>query len=336
MLILKSKVNVFFLVGMISLIPITVVSSAPIAGWDKTTFISLLQGNQSKENKTRGYTDITVYGDQFVAVGSEGRIDIISRSGKVSPVANDLLWDMNGVIWDKQAIIAVGDGGTILISADGKTCRKIESGTRENINSITSFNGIIIAASDKGIIVVEKVNKCININLQLKGKIVSVSADESDCFGVTDKGEIIKSGDSINWDIFDYNSEYAGFSKPCSFKNVLSAGKRIVVAGEHEDGTPVVLFSSLGNVWTERTLNYTDNNGAMGLLTSTPSDITYDSGEDQFFVVCSKGEILSLPSCTKCNKLFTLKEKNPSGIANFNDSLIVVGEDYYIYAFSTR
>ena len=334
MLIVKSKAIFFLLGGIICLIPINKMpSSASATGYD----VSFLQANLPYPDEAKGYRDITVFEDQFVAVGTFGRIDRIARSGKITPVANAIKEDLNGVIYDNKTIIAVGNGGTILVSTDGQTCRKIESGTTKNINSITSFSGILVAASEKDIILIpEDGNKCRNIHLSIKGEIISVSAGTSACFGVTDKGEIIRTSDAVNWDIFDYNLKYAGYNKPCSFKDVLLAGNRIAIIGEHEDGTPAVLFSSLGNLWTERALNYTDDNGVMGILTNLPNDISYDSIEDQFFIACANGEILSLPSCSKCNKLYTVTGKDLYGINNSENTLIIVGADYFVNTIKIR
>ena len=111
-------------------------------------------------------------------------------------------------------IVAAGDNGTILISNDGGPFRKVVSGTTNNINSLTLFNGIIISGADHGeIISGNETGEFKKSNLLLKGNIVSVSARTSDCFGVTDEGEIIHSVDGIKWDITDFNKAYQAIIK---------------------------------------------------------------------------------------------------------------------------
>jgi hypothetical protein len=337
MLIIRYKAILFLGLGLICLIPVQrITSSARIAEYN-AFFISFLSEKISFPDENRGYRDIVSYEDQFLAVGTNGRIDCINKSGEITPITNTFNVNLNGLIYDNQTIIAVGDGGTILVSNGVQACRKIETGTKKNINSITSFNGILIAAADKGTILISKNgNTWSNIQLPLKSNIVSVSADISFCIGVTNKGEIIKTFDGINWDIFDYNSKYAGYNKPCIFKKVLLTGKMIAVIGQHEDGSPVVLLSSLGNVWTERSLYYTDDHGMIQILTNLPNDVVYDPVEDQFFLACNSGEVVSLPSCTKCNKSLTVTGKDLHGIICSENILMIVGEDYYVNTINLR
>jgi len=311
---------------LIFCLPLNAIFAKP----DASVFSSLSE-KISIPNKNKGYKDIVAYGDQFLAVGTVGKIDCINKSGEIKPIVNTFSNDLNGVIFSNQTVFAVGTEGTILTSSDGKACQKMVSGTDKNINGITSFNGNLIGSADDGtILIMENENSWKNIQLPLKGNIVSVSAGNSFCIGVTNKGEIIKTTDGINWDIFDYNKEYAGYNQPCSFKNVLITTNRIAIIGQHEDGSPVVLFSSLGKVWTERSVNYTDDRGIIQLVTNLPNDICYDAAGDQFFLVCDNGQVLNLPSCTKCNRSFTINEHNLYGIMHNENTLMIVGDDYSV------
>jgi len=70
--------------------------------------------NTSGKSKTAaGYRDIESYKDRFIAVGANGRIDIINNRGEVTdnliPVNKD---DLNCAIADNQILIAAGDNGT--------------------------------------------------------------------------------------------------------------------------------------------------------------------------------------------------------------------------------
>jgi hypothetical protein len=330
---IRSKAISLLLRGLICFIPIKGILLATMVTEHDASFVPYIYEKPSPPDEIKGYRNITAYEDQFLAVGTNGRIDRINKFGKITPVINPFNIKLNGVIYYNQTIIAVGNGGTILVSKDGQKCTKIESSTTKNINSITSFIGILIAAADHGTILIsENENNWRKIQLPLKGDIVSISAETSICYGVTNKGEIIKTNDAINWDIIDYNSKYAGYNKPCSFKNVLIAGKRIAVIGQHEDNSPVVLFSSLGNVWMERSLNYTNDQGIIHFVTNLPNNICYDAIENQFFLACDNGEVLSLPSCDKCNKSYIITEKNLQGIICSENILMIVGDDYYVNA----
>lgn len=313
--------HVFFLGWAFCLLPAIIIMTG-----SKQSFKSAVEEIPAK---TKGYRDIVPYENQFLAVGTEGRIDRIDKSGKPTSIPNPFKIDLNGVIYVNKMIITTGDGGKILVSDNGLSFREIKTGIRKNINGITALNGTLIAAADQRTILTSKDgNSWNNIQLPLKGNIVAVSANTSTCFGVTNKGEIIKTSDAVRWDILDYNSKYKGYNKPCVFTDVLSISNRVVVTGKHEDHTPVTLFSSFGETWTERLLNYTDDNGLIKMATNIPNSVAYDPLKDQFFLACTNGEILSLPSCTKCNKALTITEKDLYGITCSDKVLIIVGEDY--------
>jgi hypothetical protein len=285
----------------------------------------------SVSSDIKGYRDIISYNGKFLAVGTDGRIDYIDNSGERTPASNTCKNNLNCVVIKDQIIVVAGDNGTILLSIDGRLFTKVESGTEKNINGIAFKNEILIAGADKGTLLISKDGKSWNvIHLEVKGNIVSVTANDSFFFGITDSGEIFRSDDGLNWEIKDYNKEYSGYNKSCTFKKVLATKNRIVIMGRHDDGSPAVLFSSLGNVWTERSLNYKDDHGIIRFLTNEPNDITYDSVRDQFILACDNGEVFSLPSCTKCNVSVMASTNDLYAIICTNNLLLSAGEDFSI------
>ncbi|MGB8490991.1 MAG: hypothetical protein WCE64_08025 [Bacteroidales bacterium] len=290
-----------------------------------------------EKNKSEGYRAAIGYDDGFIAAGSGGQIDRISSSGKITKSEKFPGVNFNCLLSDQRMLIAAGDNGTLMISSDSGIFRNIDSGTDRNINSLALFNGIIIAGTDRGeILSGDEKGGFRKILLPVKGNIVSVSARESDCYGVTDEGEIIHSADAINWDITDFNKVYSGFYKPCYFTRVLVTANRIAVAGMNNDGSPVLMFSSQGGVWTERSLNYTDDQGMPGFLDDRPNDIFYDYQGDEFFLACNNGRLMKLPSCSQCNKLAVLSDENLTGIAGNNNTMIIVGENFFIRILNIR
>lgn len=278
-----------------------------------------------------GYRDIISYGDIFIAVGTGGKIDRITGNGEYVSSGNTIVnVSLNEAVADGRSVFVAGDNGTILFSEDGELYKILQTGTGSDFNSLILFNGFLIASADSGILFLSNDGTAWHrLILQLKGNVVSLSAEGSECAGVTDAGEIILSDDGLNWEIFDYNETYRGFAKPCRFKKVLVAGKRIAVAGVHDDGTPAVLFSTMGKVWTERLLHYTDMNGQNGFLESLPNDIAYDPAEDQFLVACNKGEVISLPPCTKCNMVFRFGSADLHAAACSGNIVAVGGSGFF-------
>jgi len=292
---------------------------------------------QGEKGRSEGYTAITRYEDVFIAAGSDGRIDIISSSGTVIKSEKFPGEKFNSILSCNKMVVAAGDNGTIMISTDRGTFRKADCGTTKNINSLTLFNGIIISGADHGEIVSgDGTGFFKKTDLSLKGNIVSVSARTSDCYGVTDEGEIIHSVDGIKWDIIDFNKVYSGYYKPCYFTKVLATEHRIAVAGIRNDRSPVLMFSNRGNVWTERTLDYTDDQGMREMLGDRPYDMIYDDSEDLFYLVCSKGKVLQLPSCSHCNKMAVISTADLEGISSNDNIMMIVGENFLIKAISLK
>jgi len=279
-----------------------------------------------------GYTGIAYFRDKFIAIGTNGRIDRISKSGERFSIDSSSNFRLNGVYSNEEILISVGNHGTILYSKDGDHFHKIESGTDKNIYGIAFKNGLLMAGSENGEILSSKdglVWK--SLPSGAKGSILSLSANNSFFIGITDKGEILKSTDGTNWEIKDYNKEYAGYNKYSKFKKVLATQNSIVIIGTHDDGSPSILFSSLGNVWAERLPVYHDDEEIIQYLAQAPNGIAYDPDRDQYILACDNGGLFILPGCTKCNKLLKISDKILNTLLYIDDNLYIVGEKFSVY-----
>jgi hypothetical protein len=295
-------------------------------------FLSLVDQSVSNGSGIRqGFTDIAHFRGRFLAVGTDGRIDCISPSGERVAVDRSNQDKLNCVFSNGELLIAAGDHGTILYSSDGKNFYRAESGTDQCIHGIASQNGLILAGAENGTLIISKDGKSWSgVQTSAKGNILSLSSNHFFFIGITDAGEIMKSLDGMTWEIQDYNQEYAGYNPHSKFKKVLATQYTIVIIGTHEDGSPSILFSSLGNVWAERFPIYHDD-GMICSLTSEPNGIAYDSGGDQFILACDQGELLSLPACTKCNEYKKISENNLNAIIYLDDRLVIVGDEFSVF-----
>ena len=288
--------------------------------------------NNSEVQGSKGYRDVVLFKNKYIAVGTDGRIDCFSKSGEKMPIDNSDKNNLNTVFSNGEIIIAAGDRGTMLYSSDGKDFYQEESGTDENINGITSKNGLILAGTDSGKILYSKNGKSWNsIQTNTKGNIMSLSSNNSLIIGVTDIGEIIKSSNGTNWEVKDYNKEYAGYNEPAKFKKIIATKSSIVIIGTHDDGSPSILFSTLGNVWSERIPFYHDEHGMINYLTKKPNGITYDPLMDEFILACDNGELFSLPSCSKCNKFIKISDINFNTVIYVDDCLVIAGDNYSFF-----
>ena len=284
---------------------------------------------------TNVYRDIVYFQDKFLAFGTGGRIDMIDQAGTKTNIRNPGISNLNFATICNQALVVAGDNGSILHSIDGKVFTDEESGTDDNIYGITCKNGLLVAGSGNGTLLVSKNGRSWSIiNTNAKGNIISLTSNNSFFIGVSDRGEVIKSNDGLNWQVTDYNETYAGFNRYSYFRKILAGQNSIVIIGTHDDGTPAVLFSTLGNVWTERTLVYDDENGVMQFLVEKPNDIIYDPDRDQFVLACDEGIIFTLPTCTKCNTYTKVADGHLSALAYSRNILVVAGEEYSLNIFS--
>jgi hypothetical protein len=284
-----------------------------------------------------GYRAIIPLDNGFLAAASEGRLDWISESGKISKSEKFNGESFHCLLSSNRNIIVAGKKGSILISSDKGVFKRINSGTDRNINSLVLFKEKIIAGTDNGeILIGNETDLFKKIHLNLKGNIVSLSARTGQCYGVTDEGEIIHSKDGLDWTIFDFNAVYLGFYKPCYFTRILVTENQIAVTGKQNDGSPVLMFSTMGNVWSVRPLNYTDEEGKISTLTEIPNDLFYDYSKDQFILICNKGKMLTIPSCSHCNKLIEISTNSLERITGNEDTMMIIGENQFINVIKTK
>lgn len=280
------------------------------------------------------YTDVVAYGDGFIAITNNGRIDWISYNGDVTKTKSFDGESFKRILINNLQLVILDVHGQILLFENDSSFHKIENQSQTIINCITLFKNRIIAGCDKGELCVENTdNSFKSIQLELKGSIISLSSGINDCWGVTDQGEIIHSNDGINWAIFDFNTLYKGFYKSCSFSKVLLASDQIAVVGRNEDGSPALFFSSKGNVWTERSLLFTDENGVMEMLKDAPNDIFYDHVNDQFILCGSEGQMLTVTSCSHCQRSHKIYNRKLNAIAGNNQKIVLVGESDFRIVF---
>src|ERR1035437_10071724 len=86
-----------------------------------------------------GYKALISYQDGFLAAGSDGRIDWISASGEITKSEKYPDEEFNCLLAFNEEIIIAGNSGSMLISSDKGTFRKVDSGTNMNIHTLVFF-----------------------------------------------------------------------------------------------------------------------------------------------------------------------------------------------------
>ena len=290
----------------------------------------------SVQESSEKYIEVTSQGDGFIAITNKNRIVWISKIGKTVKTENIKGELLNCLAAKEQRVIVAGEKGVIYAFQNDSSFQKIESGTTKNINCVALFRNRIIAGTDGGALRIENDEGLfVNVSLKLKGNIISLSAETSVCYGISDRGEIIHSTDGLNWILFDFNEVYKGYYKACTFSKILVTPIQIAVIGKNTECQPVLFFSSAGNVWSERQLIYSDEKGFNTQLSDFPVNIYYDSFKDQFILVCTNGNLMTIPSCSHCNKFYKISENRLNGISGYEKELILVGDNNYIMTIKT-
>lgn len=288
-----------------------------------------------KSSSANGYRALAPCEEGFLAAGSGGRLDWISAAGVVSKSLKLDTVGFNALLSTEDYMVVVGERGTVYVSTDKVTFQKLDSGTEAVLFCLVRFKDLILAGSEQGLLLVGNENGQIkNHQLPVEGNIVSLSARASECFGVTDKGEILRSTDGLQWTVLDFNAYYAGYYKPCSFSDILALEHQIAAVGQHEDGTPVLVLSTEGGIWSERSLTYSDEEGRGASLTELPASMAYDAAEDQLLLVCSKGKIMKVPACSHCNKLMTVSGTDLNCLVNNGEQWLVVGAGFHVQSLA--
>lgn len=288
-----------------------------------------LLGND--DNINQGYKAIIDIEDGFMATRTDGIIDFITEKGIVEKSLKIGSAPLNCLISYNDNTYIAGDSGTIIVYSKNAGFKILDKISDKNINALVLFKDFVIAGSDKGeVLIGDKNGDFKKYQLPISGNIVSMSTRPNECYGVTDEGEIISTRDGLNWNILDFNEYYNGFYKPCIFTCIFATEQQIAIAGKKIDGTPVLLLSSQGNVWSERSLDYSDSDGRISVLEEIPNCINYSVPEDLFILGCNKGKLMTIPSCSHCNKIFEYTNFDISCIAIKNEMLIIAGMNFYI------
>ena len=104
--------------------------------------------------------------------------------------------------------------------------------------------------------------------------------------------------------VFDFNSEYQDYYKPCLFTALSSEGGQFLLAGVDEEGQPHLFLSLMGSVWEERPLLSQNPLTMYRALHGEIFRILYEEENNQYYLICRNGEMAVMPDCPKCMRIF--------------------------------
>ncbi|MBO5798257.1 MAG: hypothetical protein J6R77_07960, partial [Clostridia bacterium] len=246
---------------------------------------------------TAGYRAVTGWDMGFVAVGTDGRVDLIAADGSVTTLDNPLSVHLNDVTVYQNVPVMVGDKGQMLGYVNGQIVSYTTGTMSYDLLAITTFRNMELVGGTEGTLMVcqEGQWECIEFPAPV-GNIVGLAATAERVLAVTDTGLCLASEDGHTFAIHDANENR---DVPMAFTAITTVGSTFFATGTDQNGNAVVSTSIYGGVWADRPLNYAD--GApfdpAGLAVAGVAGV-----ENQAVVACNGGRLFTLPDCLQCNK----------------------------------
>lgn len=128
--------------------------------------------------------------------------------------------------------------------------------------------------------------------------------------GLSVSGDLMITTDDQTWELFDFNAQYAGYYPSCRFTAIACCSGLFYAAAVAPDGLPWVFSSLMGGVWGPVNLISVSVDGGNLHPTGKVLRILYDVGENQVFLICENGELVTLPDCPRCIKVKRVTTKD--------------------------
>lgn len=223
-------------------------------------------------------------------------------------------------------VMASADGMIYWTDADGVALDSVR--LKMDLAGIEVRDGRVLAVSpDCRIMSVERNGKSSRLcNRQITNnadKVVGMACSGKKIFVLTANGTILSSDDDCkSFTALDFNGTYFLYYEQTRFSAISASDNSIFIAGTHDDGTPAVFTSSAGNIWSERTLTYTESGQTLS-LEHRPLSMVYDAHMDRFVMGCTDGYLFYLPGCSHCNALERKAETDIRAVA-FNGNIFLI------------
>ncbi|MBR5706312.1 MAG: hypothetical protein IKX55_01935 [Bacteroidaceae bacterium] len=223
-------------------------------------------------------------------------------------------------------VMASSDGMLYWTDIDGNPTDSVK--LRTDIAGIEVRDGYVLTVSSDCVIMkVERGGKSSRLcNRQITNnadKVVGMACSGKKIFVLTANGTILSSDDDCkSFTALDFNGTYFLYYEQTRFSAISASDNSIFIAGTHDDGTPAVFTSSAGNIWSERTLTYTESGQTLS-LEHRPLSMAYDAHMDRFVMGCTDGYLFYLPGCSHCNALERKAETDIRAVA-FNGNIFLI------------
>lgn len=277
------------------------------------------------------YLDAEAYGTGFAAVGTEGRFDLIGTDGTITKLESDADCELLSLAVNAEHAVAAGEDGTVVVLTEENDITVYSAKVSTDLYSVSFFNGNYFFGTENGrILKTSDFQTWETVEPGLLGTVTGLAANEERCILVTDQGETATTTDGENWSLLNYNEYY---SENISFRNLESCGSGFVALGDDETGMERGLETLEGGVWAERGF-LTQEEEENGMTPAKVSSVCWDG--EQAYGARLDGQVLTMPSCTKCNKTQQVGEGELYAAACNEKFLLFAGENYEQYVLDAE
>lgn len=200
-------------------------------------------------------------------------------------------------------VIAYSDGLLCFADMEGVTLDSV--GLKTEIAGIDVRQDYVLAVSpDCMVLKVERSGRsnrlCRSQMRNSADRVVGIACSNDRTLILTAGGRILSTVDFEDFTTLDFNSTYSSYYDYTRFCAICASDNFFYIAGTYPSGMPAVFTSATGNIWSERTLSYTEGSRTMELELQ-PLCLAYDSRMDRFVLGCSEGYLFYMPGCSHCN-----------------------------------
>ena len=167
--------------------------------------------------------------------------------------------------------------GFVIAYSDGKLCfADIEGVVQDSVQLKTEVAGIDIRED----YVLAVTPDCAVMKVQQNGRssrlcrsqirngadrVVGIACSSDRTLILTVSGKILGTSDFESFSTLDFNSTYSSYYDYTRFCAICASDNYFYIAGVFSNGMPAVFTSAAGNIWSERTLSYTEGSRSSSL-----------------------------------------------------------------------
>ena len=285
-----------------------------------------------------GYRDADVLGEGFVAVGTGGRIDLISVGGEVKTVESGTKEDLRCVYAETSNVAVSGTGGTLLVSYDsGESFTAMDVGAKGDLNGVTAYEDVLYAAGEGGVIYRNAAGAWEAMQMETRHDFIGIVSTKYCIAAITEETDICISTDGEAWEYMNFNEEYDGLYPRYVFTRAVGAGETFFILGYEEEhpNIPILFYTETGEVYMEKGMSKINGEYASEEMDLHIHDICFNI--DQIVGVMNDGRVLAITDCMECNEEKVLDEaKDLWATAAQEQGVLLCGEDFYSLVMDSK